>query len=62
MMSDIFDFILIVIIAVGLLLLGVVIGSNVTIKAWQWNAIQHGYGEYCSTTGEWAWIGECKEQ
>ena len=26
---------------------------------WQKEAIERDYGEYCSRTGEWAWIGEC---
>ena len=27
---------------------------------WQKEAIERDYGEYCSRTGEWAWIGECE--
>ena len=27
---------------------------------WQKEAIERDYGEYCSKTGKWAWIGECE--
>jgi len=23
-------------------------------------AIDHGYAEYCSDTGNWSWVGECE--
>lgn len=27
---------------------------------WREDAIEHGYAEYCSQTGYWAWKGECE--
>lgn len=25
-------------------------------------AVERGYAEYCSTTGNWSWIGECENE
>lgn len=41
---------------------GVGVFAGTEISAWRSQAIERGYGEYCSTTGKWAWIGECEEQ
>ena len=34
---------------------------NAVHKMWQQEAIQRNFGEICSNTGEWSWIGECEE-
>lgn len=28
---------------------------------WQKQAIERDFGEFCSRTGEWSWIGECEQ-
>jgi hypothetical protein len=35
--------------------------SNERDAYWQKQAIERDYGEFCSRTGKWAWIGECEE-
>jgi len=35
--------------------------SNERDTYWQRQAIERDYGEFCSRTGEWAWIGECEQ-
>jgi hypothetical protein len=45
-----------------LLIFGVnVMISNERDTYWQKQAIERDYGEFCSRTGKWAWIGECEE-
>ena len=34
---------------------------NAAYEMWQQEAIQRNFGEICSNTGEWSWIGECEE-
>lgn len=50
-------------------ILGITIGMlvadsaarNAVHEMWQQEAIQRNFGEICSNTGEWSWIGECEE-
>lgn len=28
---------------------------------WKQEMIDRGYAQYCQDTGEWAWLGDCKE-
>lgn len=38
-----------------------VAGLNPIIEDFQREAIERGYAQYCATTGEWAWKGECND-
>ena len=47
--------------AMILLMFGVDAMNRYTIDSrWQKEAIERDYGEFCSKTGKWAWIGECE--
>jgi hypothetical protein len=41
--------------------LGVLVASAMKDEDWQHDAIKRGYGQYCPTTGDWAWKGECDD-
>ena len=57
-MSDFFQYTLIILVAVGSgSVHGVVYGQG-TMET---QAIERGYAIYCPVDGEFAWLGECKE-
>ena len=43
------------------LLLGGAMGEELAASKLHTEAIKRGYGLYCPTTGQFAWVGECAE-
>ena len=52
------EFISIVIVSIALVAVSVTMAIN--NNKWQKNVIERGYAQYCPTTGDFAWKGECE--